>query len=312
MNQQASAPSDSRGFAAGYLCLLLTFTLWGSLYVVSKFVLGRLPAFTISFLRFLLAFGFLTLADKWRPRPAQTAPRSSQRLARRHIPYILCIGFAGYFLAVGAQLLGTRYAGASMASLLNSMNPVTMTIFGAWILKEKLTVPKVLGILLAIFGVFLILGGGAKNAGLAGILLSLFSVLVWSFVSVLARKVTSQYDSLYITRLACGVAVLCYLPAAAAEAFGAGVSVLAPLSEPSCLFSLLYTGILCTGTAYLLWNHALSLLDAGTCSAFYPVQPMVSTGLGVLLLGEQLTAKFLLGAAFIIGGVLLSLRKRGN
>ena len=29
----------------GYIYLILTFTLWGSLYVVSKFVLGRLPAF---------------------------------------------------------------------------------------------------------------------------------------------------------------------------------------------------------------------------------------------------------------------------
>lgn len=37
-------------------CLILTFVLWGSLYVVSKYILGRLPTFTISFLRFSIAF----------------------------------------------------------------------------------------------------------------------------------------------------------------------------------------------------------------------------------------------------------------
>ena len=42
-----------------YLYLLLTFFLWGSLYVVSKFVLGKLPAFTLAFVRFLLAFATL-------------------------------------------------------------------------------------------------------------------------------------------------------------------------------------------------------------------------------------------------------------
>lgn len=116
----------------GYLYLLITFTLWGSLYVVSKYVLGKLPTFTISFFRFLLAFLFLAILT----------PKPSQKLAREHIPYIICIGFTGYFISVGAQLLGTKYAGASMASLLNSMNPVTMTLFGAWILHEKLTVKK--------------------------------------------------------------------------------------------------------------------------------------------------------------------------
>lgn len=39
--------------------------------------------------------------------------------------------FGGYFIAVGAKLLGTKYAGASTVSLINSMNPVTMTLFGA-------------------------------------------------------------------------------------------------------------------------------------------------------------------------------------
>ena len=44
-----------------YLSLLLTFTLWGSLYVVSRYVLGKLGAFTISFCRFTIAFLTLSL-----------------------------------------------------------------------------------------------------------------------------------------------------------------------------------------------------------------------------------------------------------
>ena len=283
----------------GYLYLLITFTLWGSLYVVSKYVLGKLPTFTISFFRFLLAFLFLAILT---PKPSQT-------LARERIPYIICIGFTGYFISVGAQLLGTKYAGASMASLLNSMNPVTMTLFGAWILHEKLTVKKIIGILLAVFGVYVILGENARDAGLAGIVLSLFSVVVWSFISVLARKVTMQYNPLYITRLACGIAAVCYLPIAAFEAFTVQNSVASILlHDSSCLFSLLYMGIICTGIAYFLWNKSLSVLDAGTCSAFYPIQPMISTLLGVFLLGEQITWNFGLGALLIVSGVLISLQ----
>ena len=286
--------------AQGYFFLLLTFTLWGSLYVVSKYTLGKLPPFTISFIRFILAFLFLFIL----------APKPSKRLAREHVPYILCIGFAGYFIAIGAQLLGTKYAGASMASLLNSMNPVTMTIFGAIILHEKLTFRKNLGILLAIFGVYVILGGNTIDAALPGILLSLFSVITWSFVSVLVRKVTSQYDALYITRLGFGIAAVCYLPVAVGELLITKTSVISVLTQnPSCLLALLYMALLCTGIAHLLWNKSLSILDVGVCSAFYTIQPMVSTLLGVLLLGEQVTWMFGLGSLLIVAGVLISLRK---
>ena len=286
--------------AQGYFFLLLTFTLWGSLYVVSKYTLGKVPPFTISFIRFILAFLFLFIL----------APKPSKRLAREHIPYILCIGFVGYFIAIGAQLLGTEYAGASMASLLNSMNPVTMTIFGAIILHEKLTFRKTLGILLAIFGVYVILGGNTIDAALPGILLSLFSVITWSFVSVLVRKVTSQYDALYITRLGFGIAAVCYLPVAVGELLITKTPVISVLTQNlSCLLALLYMALLCTGIAHLLWNKSLSILDVGVCSAFYPIQPMVSTLLGVLLLGEQVTWMFGLGALLIVAGVFISLRK---
>lgn len=299
MKYYTQSSDQSAGKLKGYIYLLITFTLWGSLYVVSKYVLGKLPTFTISFLRFTLAFLFLTFL----------APTPSKKLIRPHIPYVICIGFAGYFIAVGAQLLGTKYAGASMASLLNSINPVTMTIFGAWILHEKLTSKKIVGILLAISGVYIILGGNTKEAGLTGILLSLFSVVVWSFISVLARKVTMQYDSLYITRLACGIAAVCYFPVAVYETLTAQTSVASVLvHNPSCLLSLLYMGIACTGTAYFLWNKSLSFLDAGTCSAFYPIQPMVSTLLGILLLGEQITWQFGIGTLCIIFGVIVSLK----
>ena len=297
MNSESSRLSikDTR---KAYIFLLLTFVLWGSLYVVSKYVLGKLPAFTIAFLRFLFAFAALSLFDR----------HPGKKLEKQHIPYILLIGFGGYFIAVGAQLLGTKYAGASTASLINSMNPVTMTLFGAIILHEQLTIRKILGIALSILGVFVILGGGINGTGTAGILFSLFSVLLWSLVSVLTRKVTQLYAPLHISRLAIGLAAVCYLPAALIESGVSHAPVLNTLAhDPSCTLSLLYMGIICTGVGYSLWNKSLSILDAGVCSSFYPVQPAVSTLLGILLLGETLTVHFLLGSALIVCGVLLGL-----
>lgn len=276
---------------AAYISLITTFVLWGSLYVVSKYVLGKLPTFTISFLRFGIAFGALTLIGR----------RKKGKIERKDYPWLLLIGVGGYFTAVGAQLLGTKYAGASLASLLNSLNPVTMTLFAALFLHEKLTAKKAAGLVLALAGVYVILGGSGGGS-MAGILLSLAAVLLWSAVSVLMRKVTQKYDSLQVTRWGVGIAALCYLPVCGAE-IASGLPVALDLP---CVLSLLYMGAVCTGIAYFLWNRSLSVLEAGLCSAFYPVQPLVSAALGMVLLGERTGIAFWGGAALIAAGILVN------
>lgn len=278
----------------GFVYLIITFVLWGSLYVVSKFVLGKMPTFTISFLRFALAFVALTFMCRGK----------SQKIEKKDYKYIVLVGVAGYFIAVGAQLLGTKYAGASLASLLNSMNPITMTLFAAIILGEKLNWKKIGGILLALAGVYAIIGTGGGAISVPGVLMSLFSVLLWSLVAVFTRKVTQKYNSLQVTRLGAGIAALCYLPVCIGELVsGQQVKI-----DWSCVLSLLYMGIICTGIAYYLWNKSLSIIEAGTCSAFYPVQPLVSTVLGVIFLKEAVGLNFFIGAIFILLGVLLNLK----
>lgn len=287
------------GRATTYALLILTFVLWGSLYVVSKYVLGKLPTFTFSFLRFTIAFITLSLIGR----------RRKVSIARRDVPWLLVLGVFGYFMAVGAQLLGTKYTSASMSSLLNSLNPVTMTLFGAIILHEKLTFRKVAGIVLALMGVYAILGGGAAGSK-QGIAYSLFSVLLWSLVSVLVRRIDQVYDPIQITRYGVGIAAVCYLPISAYEVTTSGISLDLP-----CILALLYMSVACTGIAYFFWNRCLSVLEAGVCSAFYPMQPLVSALLGMVFLKETMGIAFWMGSVLIVAGILVNLsgeRHRSN
>ncbi len=73
------------------------------------------------------------------------------------------------------------------------------------------------------------------------------------------------------------------------------------------ILSLAYMGLVCTALAHVLWNKSLSMIEAGTCSLFYPLQPMVAVLLGWLFLEEKININFIIGAIFIIGGVVISL-----
>lgn len=278
-----------------YLYLIITFCAWGSLYVVSKFVLGKVPTFTVSFLRYLISGCILLLVLR---------TKKLKKIEKQDYKYIFLIGFVGYFMSMTIQFMGTKLSNASLSSLVNSLNPITIMIFAAIILKEKLTLKKVFCIVLAIIGVYIIIGGVSGNGQVIwGILMSVTSVITWSFVSVMIRRVTQKYDVLQITTYGIVIAAICTLPCSGYElATTANVQF-----DWKVILALLYMGLVCTAIAHVLWNKSLSLIEAGTCSLFYPLQPMVSVLLGVIFLGESITMKFILGALLIIGGVVFSL-----
>lgn len=289
-----------------YIGLVAVFILWGSLYVVSSVVLKYMPTFMVMFFRFLIAFCALLVIVKVRSRKWKDGRNEQGKKTKIDAggrKYILILGVFGYAVSVGVQLLGTKYAGASMASLINALNPVTISLMAVPILGEKLTGNKIVGILLAVFGVYLILGGGG-TVNIPGILLSLVSVLGWSLVSVVTREGLEEYEPLVITRDAIGVAAVCELVFALAEHAITHQSVTV---NAAVVFGLLFLGIFCTGLTYILWNEGLATLPASNCSALYPIQPLTSTVLGVLLFHEAVGMNFIAGAVCIVVGVLLCL-----
>ncbi len=276
-----------------YLYLFLTFFLWGSLYVVSKYVLDRVPPFTVSLVRYAISFMLLFIfihIKKFKP------------IERKDYKYILIIGVFGYFVALVLQLLGTKYSNASFAALVNSLNPIVIMIMAAVFLHEQFTFQKGAGLFLGIIGVYFIIGGVHGSDMMTGIILSLISVLIWSYVSIIIRKIGHSYHPLIITAWSMGVALVCTLPASAIELAHTPVTW-----DSTVVLSLLYMAVMCTCVAHLLWNESLSLAEAGTCSAFYPVQPLTAAVLGILFLGESVTLSFWTGSALILIGVMLCL-----
>ena len=276
-----------------YFFLILTTSIWGSLYVVTRIALETVPPITLLFFRYVIASCALyALVHKGEKRV---------RIKPEHRGTILFIGTVAYFLSVGAQIFGTKYAGPSVAALINAMNPIFITLFAVMLLKEKLTFSKVLALFTTLAGAYIILGGAKVAGTVIGGLFSIFSVVLWSISAIFVRRVTQHYNAITVTAYAVFVATLCAFPAASIELL---------LVPPCKIFSLtnllciLYLGVICTALASILWNKSLSLVEASTCSLFYPIQPLVSVLLGIAILGEQMSLHFILGALLIIGGIL--------
>lgn len=288
-----------------YGFLLLTFCFWGSSYVVSKFVMNQIPAFTVSLMQYIVAVAVLMGA--WLLKKRRSG--GGTKVARCDYKYFLLIGFLGYFMTTGAQLLGTKFATASLASLINSLNPVMIMLAATLVLKERLTFRKIISIVAALLGVYLVIGGVDGGGMIYGILLSALAVVLWAFVSVIIKKMTQKYDPLQVTAYGMLIGTICTLPVAVVEWTTSPVQI-----DGTSILAILYMGAICMGAAHFLWGKSLSILDAGICSMFYPLQPMISVLLGALFLNESINLWFVVGAALIVSGVLFCIltQKKDN
>ena len=277
----------------GYLFLFITFFIWGSQYVVSKYALAVMPPLTVLLCRYIVSVSCLFIISR--------ATGCLKPVKKGHWKYFLVIGVLGYFVSIGCQLLGTSLLDASLASLINAMNPITISILAALILKEKIGKRNVLSIALSVAGVYIILGVGSGNISPAGVLASLGSVTFWSLASVFIRRISAEYDPVQISLYGMVLAFLCSVPAAGIELAIKPCSI-----TPAAIASCLYLGIAGTAIAHTFWNKSIKILNASTCSMWYPLQPLVSALLGIVLLVEALTPQFLTGGILICAGVLIT------
>lgn len=293
MPQTLSSPSSS---ARAYLYLLVTTAIWGSLYVVTRIALQTVPPITLLFFRYVVAS--LTLAIMVRVSGKDMTIEARDRGA------FLFIGAVGYFISTAANIAGTKFAGASLSSLINSTNPIFISLFAVLYLKEGLGAGKILALVAALAGAYVVLGGAKTPEVAWGIFFALLSVLIWAFITVFVRKITRRYDPLVVTAWAIHIATVCALPAVGVEL---ALTPHGRIISPTNLLCFLYLGSFATALPNTLWNKSLSLVDASTCSLFYPIQPLVSALLGALFLGERLSLRFWAGAGLIVGGILFAL-----
>ena len=279
---------------------------WGSLYVAAKPVLAVVPAFTLLASRYLIALAILAPLYRASVRRGRTA-----RPDRRSLPRLWAIGALGYFLAIGCQLIGNDLCTASTASLINSMNPILMTVLAVPLLHERATGRQWAGIVVSAMGAAVIVGAG--NGGddtVAGIVFSLASLALWSLASVLFRLEASDCAPLAITVHGFAAGAVLATVAAPVEAAVTSRPLRMPALTPTVLALTVFIGVVCTAVALMTWNMALALTDAATCSLFYPLQALASALFGAVFLHEALTPRFLAGFVLVAAGILFCVARR--
>jgi drug/metabolite transporter (DMT)-like permease len=286
----------------GILCGLGAASIWGGMYVVSKVVLEIIPPFSLVTLRLIL--GGITLVTV-------LFIRGFPAISRKQIGQVVGVGFVGYGISLSLQFLGTKLSTAANGSLVTSATPAFVLLFAWLLLKERITVRRLMALFLATLGVIAVIDPRSAQLNpelFLGNLLLIGAAVTWALYSVLVRKVTQNIDVLLFSLVAFLGGLPVVIPAAAWELSMAGMGTI----TPGVIAGVLFLGIISTALAMVLWNTAFAFVDASVASLTFFAQPVVGTLLGWFFLKETITPLFLLGGLLIGIGLVISSREPSN
>ncbi|EEL27949.1 DMT family transporter [Bacillus cereus] len=283
----------------GAIYLSLAASIWGGMYVVSKYVLDFIPPLTLVWLRFIIAFvvlyGILKLAEK----------KQKKKVTIRKKDWLLFawIGFIGYFISITCQFIGTKLSDAHTGSLVTSATPAFMVIFAALILKEKLTARRLLSTIIATIGVIIVIGWDIEiGSYFIGTIILVGAAITWALLSIYVKTASARFSSLVITTYAIFFSLFFITPFMIWELQTSSIGTV----NTYVILGVLYLGIVSTAGAFFLWNKGLDLMDASIGSLFFFFQPIVGSLLGWLLLNETLNSNFFIGGILIICSVFIT------
>ncbi|MFB6728454.1 DMT family transporter [Bacillus mobilis] len=283
----------------GAICLSLAASIWGGMYVVSKYVLDFIPPLTLVWLRFIIAFvvlyAILKIAEK----------KQKKKVTIRKKDWLLFawIGFIGYFISITCQFIGTKLSDAHTGSLVTSATPAFMVIFAAIILKEKLTARRLLSTIIATIGVIIVIGWDIEiGSYFIGTIILVGAAITWALLSIYVKIASARFSSLIITTYAIFFSLFFITPFMIWELQSTSIETV----NTYVILGVVYLGVVSTAGAFFLWNKGLELMDASIGSLFFFFQPIVGSLLGWLLLNETLNSNFFIGGILIVCSVFIT------
>ena len=277
---------------------------WGTTYLGMRIGVETIPPILVTSLRNILAgsilLSYLLLSGKFE---RMTWPR-----LRRN----LIIAFMMIVLANGLTTFAEKYISSGLAALISTLSPLCVLLINLGLGHEKFSLKIILGVSLAICGIFLIYQNNLADLFnpeyRIGIMAILFAVLMWSSGTVFTKHNSTHPGNMFMN--------LC------AQMLFAGIFmlILQFIIQPDIKldtwslrssFAVIYLAIFGSVIGYVAYNYALSQLPSTKVSIITYANVVVALLLGWLILDEKLTLKIIMAAVLIISGVVVAnYRKR--
>jgi drug/metabolite transporter (DMT)-like permease len=284
-----------------FLMMTLCIVVWAFAFPFIRIGLDEgLSFINLTIMRFLsvcITFGILLLFKS----------NIFSKLQKRDILPIFLLGFFGVMVYHFGLNYGEQLVSPGAASLIIATIPVYIIILAAIFLKERISLVKLSGIILALGGVIIISILGTEEATIEiEYLFAAFAVwvaaLMGAIYTIIGKKLLVRYNALSLTIYAMLLGSIGLIP----------FLIISPsiISEVAALsfngwFAIIFLGVFSTVIGYLIWYIALEIKTASELSVYLYAIPVIATIISFFWFEEQITIFFLLGGILVIAGLAL-------
>jgi drug/metabolite transporter (DMT)-like permease len=276
----------TRDFAA----LVLLGAIWGGAFPLLRVASPAFGAIPLSFVRIAVAAVVLVAMAR---DLASLRPRAG---------LLFLLGVINSAIPFTLFAFATLSITAGLAALLNATTPMFGALIAYLWLGERLTVLRVLGILIGFFGVAMIVwdtaGARAEGATL-GIAAGLTASALYGLSANFAKHKLDSLDATSISAASVLAAALVLAPPAVVE----WPNVLPTPAEWAAAVAL---GLVCTALAYLIYFRLIRNAGPAKAVTVTFLIPVFGIFWGALFLGEAITTQLIVSCALVLTGTALA------
>lgn len=280
--------------ALGYVLLCL---IWGSTWLAIKTGLDAgMPPLLGASLRFAVAAAIIL------PFILLTARRALRdRVAWR---LAVMLGVCSFGFGYGCTYIGGRYIPSGLGSLTFGIFPFWVAILAHFLLADRLTLGKILAIVVGLVGVTLLYSGSLTELGpdtAFGVAIIALSVVVQGFAQIYIKRDGHHVPAVFLSGVGMGIGsvILALLGGLRGE-----WSQPFPWTPP-VLGSIAYLAVFGSVVTFLIYYQLLKKLSATLMAMIALLTPPIAVILGLIFKNERLGAITLTGGGIVLAGVFL-------
>lgn len=282
---RAHAGAEGRGLT---LCLLAAVGFGAAAVVGAAALRAGIPLFALLTARFALAAALLWALVLWR----------GGRLRVRTVVVGLLLGAGLFAPESGLFFAALGRIDAALAALVVYIYPGLVALGAVALGRERLGRRQGASLVVASAGVALVLvGAGAGAVDPVGVALALGAAVAYAGYVLAGDRAVRGHDPLAVAAPVCTGAALAF---SAGWALDGGI---AGTPAAWALVGLMALG--CTVLPMVAFLSGVRRVGPSAASIASTAEPLVTTGLAMLLVGERLAPVQWLGAALVVGAVLV-------
>ena len=290
-----------------YIFLLLTVTFWAGNFIVGKFAsFYEVPPFSLNFYRWF--FAWLILA----PFTIPEIIKKKEYIINNYKLFII-LGITSITIFNSIVYYSLNFTQVISGVLMISTIPVMIMFFSSILKIEKTNTFQIIGVVLSFVGViiiitkanFEILKNLDFNKGDITMVVAMFS---WALYSTLLKRHKYELSQISLLQVVISFGLIFLIPVYFIE-YNIGFRI--NLDQPFILilsYVVLFPGL----ASFILWIKGISLIGANRSGVFLHLMPILSAIMAMIFFNEKFMFYHMLGACFIITGILLSNRKVTN